>query len=300
MGGTRKVAATLATIAEELGVRTVLGTGVKRIEHEGRRVTGVILDDGRRLAADVVVSNCDVQRTYRHLLGDHRAIEEQRGIARRYGPACSGVVLYLGLDRQYEHLAHHDFLFSRDSRAEFGDIYGRGVPAADPTLYLAVPSRTDPHQAPPGGEALYVLVHTAPLKEGARWRGPGGLLEWYRPIVLEKLKRHGMPDIEKHIVVEHHLTPDEIDTMYNAEGGAIYGLASHGRLRGGFKPRNRSRIFSNLYLAGGSSNPGAGVPMVLMSGVTAARAVCEDLELPEPGPIPTFSEQRSWLPTPAG
>ena len=67
-----------------------------------------------------------------------------------------------------------------------------------------------------------------------------------------------------------------IDRMYNAEGGAIYGLASHGRLKGGFKPRNRSMTYRNLYLAGGSANPGPGVPMVLMSGVTAARALCED------------------------
>jgi len=65
--------------------------------------------------------------------------------------------------------------------------------------------------------------------------------------------------------------------MYNAEGGAIYGLASHGRLAGGFKPRNRSRVLDNLYLAGGSANPGPGVPMVLMSGVTAAQSLMADI-----------------------
>jgi phytoene dehydrogenase-like protein len=102
-------------------------------------------------------------------------------------------------------------------------------------------------------------------------------MEQYRPVIIEKLKRMGMADIEKHIVVERHLTPQSIERWYNAEGGAIYGLASHGKLKGGFKPRNRSRVYSNLYLAGGSANPGPGVPMVLMSGVTAADAVCEDL-----------------------
>ena len=88
-----------------------------------------------------------------------------------------------------------------------------------------------------------------------------------------------MEDIERHIVVERHLTPTDIERLYNAEGGAIYGLASHGRLGGGFKPRNRSRVLRGLYLAGGSVNPGPGVPMVLMSGVTAANAVGEDLGL---------------------
>jgi diapolycopene oxygenase len=94
----------------------------------------------------------------------------------------------------------------------------------------------------------------------------------------------GMDDIEEHIRVEHALTPDGIDRMYNAEGGAIYGLASHGRLGGGFKPRNRSRALEGLYLAGGSTNPGPGVPMVLMSGVTAAHALFEDLGMGVPRP----------------
>jgi phytoene dehydrogenase-like protein len=96
-------------------------------------------------------------------------------------------------------------------------------------------------------------------------------------VIIDKLRRNGFTDIEKHIVVERRLTPAMIDRMYNAEGGAIYGLASHGKLRGGFKPRNRSRVLKGLYLAGGSANPGPGVPMVLMSGVTAANAVCEDV-----------------------
>ena len=95
---------------------------------------------------------------------------------------------------------------------------------------------------------------------------------------MEKLKTcGGMEDIEEQIVVERFLTPDSIEQLYNAEGGAIYGLASHGRFKGGFKPRNRSRVYNNLYLAGGSVNPGPGVPMVLMSGVTAADAICDDL-----------------------
>jgi hypothetical protein len=98
---------------------------------------------------------------------------------------------------------------------------------------------------------------------GQRWEGAGGLLEQYRPVVIEKLKRFGMQDLEQHIVLERHLSPASIERLYNAEGGAIYGLASHGKLHGGFKPRNRSRVVRNLYLAGGSSNPGPGVPMVL-------------------------------------
>ncbi|MFO0963375.1 MAG: phytoene desaturase family protein [Phycisphaerales bacterium] len=280
MGGTRTVAGALERILREEQAQIITGTGVARLLTEGNAVRGVVLEDGREIRADFVVSNCDVQRTYRDLDGSPRGLREQRRIGGDYTPACSGVVLYLGLDRQYDHLLHHDFLFSRDSHAEFDDIYAKGIPARDPTIYLCVPSRTDPSQAPAGCEAFYALIHTPYMRPGQRWEGPGGLMEQYRPVIIEKLRRMGMGDIEKHIVVERHLTPQGIEKRYNAEGGAIYGLASHGRLKGGFKPANRSRIYRNLYLAGGTANPGPGVPMVLMSGVTAASAACEDFGVP--------------------
>ena len=276
MGGTRMIARALERIARELNVEILTGTGVERIIHNRHRAAAVELVDGRMIPARAIISNCDVQRTHRDLIGSAKSSREHRAIAKQYTPACSGVVFYLGLDRQYDHLAHHNFLFSGNSEREFNDIYHRGVPAQDPTIYLAAPSRTDPHPAPEGGEALYALIHTPYLRPEQRWGGADGLLAQYRPTVIEKLKRFGMDDLESRIVVEHHLTPDDIDRMYNAEGGAIYGLASHGKLRGGFKPRNRSRVLKNLYLAGGSVNPGPGVPMVLMSGVTAANALRED------------------------
>jgi diapolycopene oxygenase len=279
MGGTREVAASLERLARSRGATVITGVKVSRIIENGGRALGVELEDGRTIKADGVVSNCDVQRTLSGLVGGSRGASARAKVAAKYKPACSGLVLYLGLDRQYDHLAHHCFLFSKDSHAEFDDIYSKAIPARDPSIYLAVPSRTDPNQAPRGCESLYALIHT-PANPGneRRWgeRGSGGLLDRYRPVVIEKLKRCGMADLESHIVVEKHLTPDMIDTMYNAEGGAIYGLASHGKLIGGFKPRNRSSALKGLYLAGGSVNPGPGVPMVLMSGVTAARSVCED------------------------
>ncbi|MEE2682096.1 MAG: phytoene desaturase family protein [Planctomycetota bacterium] len=287
MGGTRKIARTLEQILRELGTEIILGNGVKRFRTEGDRVCGVELDDGTVLEADAVVSNCDVQRSYRDLDGSDKGLKEQKAIGARYQPACSGVVLYLGLDKQYDHLLHHDFIFSRSPQEEFDDIYTKGVPARDPSLYLAVPSRTDPSQAPEGCESLYILVHTAWRRPDQQWEGPGGLLEQYRNTIIDKLKRcANMPDIEEHIVVERSLTPSGIEQMYNAEGGAIYGLASHGRLSGGFKPRNRSQVYDNLYLTGGSTNPGPGVPMVLMSGVTAAKVLREDLDIQDDAPEP--------------
>jgi len=278
MGGTRSIARALTKLAEASGVNAITGKRVTRILESGDKVSGVEIEGGEIIKATRVVSNCDVQRTLEGLVGTPAARARKNKVAHDYKPACSGLVLYLGLDRQYDHLAHHDFLFSGDSEAEFDDIYKKQIPARDPSIYLCIPSRTDPAQAPEGCEAFYALIHTPANPESKpRWETEGGLLEQYRPVVIDKLKRFGMEDIEEHIKVERHLTPDSIDRMYNAEGGAIYGLASHGRLKGGFKPNNRSKVVGGLYLAGGTVNPGPGVPMVLMSGVTAARALCDDL-----------------------
>lgn len=285
-GGTRMIARALARIAIELGVQRVMGRRVTKILTEHDRATGVKLADGREITAAAVISNCDVLRTYHDLLkGVDGAALEHRRIASTYKLSCSAFVLYLGLRRQYEHLAQHTILFSRDNRQESDDIYRKGIPASDPTLHITAPSRLDHSQAPDGCEALRILIHVPALTDEHQWllRGgkPGKTLTDYRAVVINKLKLRGMEDIEDHIAVEHHLTPPQIEHTYNATGGAIYGLASNGRLKGGVKPRNRSRFLPNLYLAGASVNPGPSMPMVLMSGITAGRSLCEDFGIAE-------------------
>ncbi|WP_281827297.1 phytoene desaturase family protein [Jannaschia rubra] len=271
MGGTRAVPLALTRLAEELGVDIRTGADVTAIETEGRRATAVVAG-GERMAFDRVVSNMDSVRTYRDLIGGDVWRDFARG--RKREPACSGVVLYLGLDRGYDHLAHHNFVFSRDPEEEFGAIYDEGRPAPDPTAYVAAPARTEPDVAPEGGEALYVLVHTPYLHPGQDW---SKMLPDYRRTILDKLGRSaGMEDIESRIVTERVLTPQDIHDRYNVLDGAIYGLASHGKVLGAFKPGNRSRQVRGLYLAGGSAHPGPGMPMALMSGWIAADSLDGD------------------------
>lgn len=270
-GGTGAIPQALARLARELGVEIRTETGVCRILTEANRVCGVETDTGDCIPLAAVVSNADAVRTYRDLLGGAVA---RRFLRRRYEPACSGVVLYLGLERAYEHLAHHNFVFSRQPEEEFEAIYRRGEPAADPTCYVCAPARTDPQVAPPGGEALYVLVHTPYLRPHHDWRA---LLPTYRRRIFAKLARTaGLVDLEQRLVVEYVLTPDDIQQRYHVLHGAIYGLASHGRWLGAFKPGNRRADVTGLYLAGGAAHPGPGVPMVLMSGWIAADALDRD------------------------
>ena len=269
MGGTRAVAEALAKLAQELGATLIPSREVTGLAIENGAVTGVRTSEGVE-RYDSVISNMDSVRTYRELVGGEVGKSYEK---KSFEPACSGVVLYLGLNRRYEHLNHHDFIFSRDPEEEFDYIYNKGEPAPDPTAYLAAPSSTDPSVAPEGGEALYVLVHTPYLRPHHDWRPDGPLFQGYRRTILEKLKRTGgMPDLEERIVVERHLTPQDIHDRYKVLNGAIYGLASHGRVMGAFKPGNRSRQVRGLYLAGGAAHPGPGMPMVMMSGWIAADA----------------------------
>ena len=192
---------------------------------------------------------------------------------RRYEPACSGVVLYVGLKKRAPQLLHHNFIFSRDPHEEFDYIYRRGEPAPDPTCYVCAPAVSDPSVAPAGGEALYVLVHAPYLRPHHNWKE---MFPRYRHTIVEKLRRTAGVDLDHDVVTESHLTPQDIHDRYHVLNGAIYGLASHGRFTGAFKPSNRSRDFRGLYLAGGSAHPGPGMPMVLMSGWIAADALDAD------------------------
>lgn len=272
MGGTRAVPVALQALAEDLGVEFRTGVEVERIEVENGRASAVVTADGERMAFDRIVSNMDSVRTYRELVGGEAWRDFQKG--RKREAACSGVVLYLGLDRAYEHLAHHNFVFSRDPEEEFDAIYEKGEPAPDPTAYIAAPARTESAVAPEGGEALYILVHTPYLRDRHDW---AKMLPEYRRTILDKLARTaGMADIEERIVVEEALTPQDIHDRYKVLDGAIYGLASHGKMMGAFKPGNRSRQVRDLYLAGGSAHPGPGMPMALMSGWIAADALHAD------------------------
>jgi diapolycopene oxygenase len=272
IGGTRAVPEALAALAADLGVDLRIGSGVRRVLSEHDRASGVETDSGEILHLDNVVSNMDSVRTYRELVGGKAAEKFSR--RRRREPACSGVVLYLGLDRAYDHLAHHSFVFSHDPEQEFDWIYRKGEPAPDPTAYIAAPARTEPGVAPAGGEALYVLVHTPYLRPHHDW---SKMFPAYRRVILGKLARAaGMPDLERRIVFERHLTPQDIHERYSVLNGAIYGLASHGRFFGAFKPGNRSRDLPGLYLAGGAAHPGPGMPMVLMSGWIAADSLDAD------------------------
>src|SRR6204780_4566637 len=224
-GGTRAVPQALVRLGSELGVRYHTAIEIGRLLIESGAIAGLETTNGEQHRFDAVVSNEEAVRTYRELIGG--AVADGFNKRREYEPACSGVVLYLGLKQRYEHLAHHDFVFSHDPHEEFHHIYDLAEPAPDPTCYLASTSATDPSTAPAGGDALYVLVHTPFLRPKHDW---SKLFPWYRQVILNKLKRTaGLTDIEDRIVFERALTPVDIHQRYQVMNGAIYEISSHGR-----------------------------------------------------------------------
>src|SRR3954454_15558672 len=257
IGGTRAIPEALIRLAKELGVQFRTNCPIDKIETEGGAVTGLVTGRGERISLGAIVANSDAVRTHRELIVGKVAKRFNR--RRSYEPACSGVVIYLVLDRRYEQLAHHNFIFSRDPGEEFHAIYDKGRLAPDPTAYVCAPSCTEAGVAPPGGEALYILVHTPYLRPGQDWQK---LYPEYRKVIFEKLSRTaGVKDLESHIRFERQLTPQDIHERYGVLNGAIYGITSHGRLQGGFKPANHSLDLKGLYMAGGAAHPGPGMPM---------------------------------------
>ena len=273
MGGTRAVPEALARLASDLGVDLRPGVDVTRITTRDGRATGVETAGGERIAFERVVSNMDSVRTYRELIGGDAARAFER--TRKREAACSGVVLYLGLDRAYEHLAHHNFVFSRDPEEEFHAIYDRGEPAPDPHGLPRRALRAPSPRWRPRGARRSTSSCTRPtcarITTGLRCCPPTAApssTSWGARAAWRTSRSASSPSACSR--------PQDIHDRYRVLDGAIYGLASHGRVLGAFKPGNRSRQVANLYLAGGSAHPGPGMPMALMSGWIAADALDRD------------------------
>lgn len=274
-GGVYAIAAAMARLAQELGVEMRANTGVRSIDLEGDRVSGVTLNDGTFMPASAIIANVDVTTVFRHLLPDTPAIQFRRARLEQAEASCSGFILMLGVERDHPQLAHHNIFFSRDYEAEFDAIFRRGVPAEDPTIYVAITSKTDPGHAPPGHENWFVLVNAPALSSSYDWSQHAHA---YRDLTLRRLADYGL-DIRDKIRVEHRMTPADLETHTGAWRGALYGPSPNSRWTAFRRPHNRSNDVRGLYFAGGTTHPGGGVPMVTLSGKVAAEFVLRDYPL---------------------
>lgn len=267
-GGLYGIARGLQRLMDELGIPVHLQTEVTRLPTDGNRVTGVETRDGTFHAAEIVVCNMEVLPAYQRLLGEKKRFLRT---LRRFEPACSGLVLELGLNCQYPQLAHHNFFFSANQRKHFHTVFRERRLPDDPTLYVVAASKTDPTVAPPGCDSLKVLPHIPYLDENHPLSPDD--YQAFKDRVLEKLERMGLKNLRKHIVFEHCWTPLDIQTQYYSHRGSIYGVVSDRFRNLAFKAPKQSTKYPNLFFVGGSVNPGGGMPMVVLCGQNVARKI---------------------------
>ena len=264
LGGTGAIVDGLVKLFEELGGVIHLEAEVEEILVEGRRVKGLQLKDGSQHFADDIVSNADVAFTYRNLIpAQYRRKYSDRRLERmKY--SMSLFVIYFGTKRRYTDtgLAHHNIILGDRYKGLLTDIFNRQQLAEDFSLYLHMPTITDPSMAPEGHEAFYVLSPVPHLGSGVDWTTAA---KPYRDAIMHFLEDNYLPELQENIVAEHYIDPLHFQGELNSYMGSAFSFQPTLTQSAWFRPHNRSEDFENLYFAGAGTHPGAGLPGVLSS-----------------------------------
>jgi phytoene desaturase len=274
-GGMAAIALALADRLRRKGVSITTDAPVTEVLLEAGRARGVRVrgHDGV-IPCDAVVVNVDPQTAAEGFLS-RCARELELDALRTRERSVSCYALLLGVEGAVEPLAHHTLYFPREYRQEFVDIYGRGRLPTDPTVYVNVPSLTEPGVAPDGCHSLYVLVNApATGDQPERWDPSGPDVTAVDRAILARLDEL-VPGISSRVRVRSRVTPLDIAAL-GSVGGAIYGEAPHGTTAPFRRPKQRVDAVRGLYLVGGSAHPGGGVAMVTLGGEHAATLIRED------------------------
>ncbi len=271
-GGLYSIVEGAMRLAAELGVTVRCSAPVAQIRVEQGRATGVELESGDFLPADIVLSNADLVHTYGDLVpAEARHKYDAKKLA-SFDPSSSAFILYLAVGREYPQLVHHNIYFSSDYDQEMREIFEEKRMPRDGSWYICAPTRTDPTLAPPGCEALYVLALAPAL-------GPASP-DWERDkqAIAQRLidrmeSEAGLSDIRDHIRWQECFTPRDFETVFNGNRGSIFGLSAITQQTAFFRPPNRSEDVRGLYLVGGSTQPGGGVPIVMIGGRLVATLI---------------------------
>lgn len=282
IGGCHAIMQGLARCARELGASIETRAPVEQISFEGRRATGVSVNGSWR-RFDAVVANADASWAIKNLIParlrggpGHRQYADAALDAKRY--SCSTYMLYLGVEGAVD-LPHHTIYTSRTYTDNLADIASRGRLSEDPSVYVCNPSRLDPTLAPPGHSSLYVLVPTPNCRPGtdARtidWAVEGAVVRDRAYAQLERV--FGLADIRDRVRAERAITPDDWRGM-NINHGATFNLAHNLGQMLHKRPQNRLRGFQGLYLVGGGTHPGSGLPTIFLSSQITVGLLMDDL-----------------------
>lgn len=275
-GGIHAVSEALAGLAARLGVDLRLGEPVEAVEVTDGRARAVRTAGGQRVALDVVVLNPDLPVAYRDLLPPRSAPWRVERL--RYSPSC--VVAHLGLAQRLHDAAHHNIHFARGYEASFADLLA-GRMQRDPSWFLTVPTRSDPHLAPLGGEVAFQLLPAPNLQETAK----GHRIDWDARAeqelteAVKRMEAAGYGPVHEAIVASEVVTPADW-AQQGMAAGTPFAASHHFRQTGPFRPANVAPKVGGVVFSGSSTTPGVGVPMVLVSGKLAAERVLAQLGTP--------------------
>ncbi|NDD81563.1 MAG: phytoene desaturase [Verrucomicrobia bacterium] len=261
-GGIRRLAEALLTLAQKHGVAIRTKAEVATIEPH--RVT---LENGYHFPADLIFHNGDVLRAYQQTIlhPGARAMAEKIAKPQR---AISGFVVLLGVKGKDSSLGHHNIFFSDNYPLEFRQLFREKIPAENPTIYLCLSSRSQPGDAPADHDNYFLLVNAPAEAEGIDWAEESPA---YTDRIIRILDEKFLPGLSKRVVHKEWFSPGDFETRDAVVGGSLYGWASHGMVSSFLRPPIRSPLLKNLYFVGGTTHPGGGLPLVLLSAEIAVR-----------------------------
>ncbi|MHA2502556.1 MAG: phytoene desaturase family protein [Candidatus Kariarchaeaceae archaeon] len=277
-GGTHAMINNMAENFENLGGTIILNQSVVKIQTRNNEVSAVRLSNGEVIDADVVVSNADVTRTYTQMLGEEvdKDYDQKWFDKKKYTPGL--FVTYFATDREYPDLAHHSIVLGGRYEEMLKEIYEpHNILTDDFSLYLHAPKRSDNSRAPDGHEMFYVLSVVPNLKSGTNW---DEIKVEYQTKILEELEDRGViPDLFKHLEFAESFTPADFETVLQSQHGAAFSLQPTLFQSGPFRPMNKSHKVKGLYFSGAGTQPGAGIPGTVASGIIAADLVQKDFPI---------------------
>ncbi|GAA5522787.1 phytoene desaturase [Aliifodinibius salicampi] len=273
MGGTGAIIEAFTQLIEEQGGKIHLEAEVDKILIQNGKASGVRLKNGARYRADKIVSNADVAFTYRHMIPkEERPTYSNRKLDRmRY--SMSLFVIYFGTKKRYldSKLEHHNIILGERYEELLQDIFHNKELAEDFSLYLHMPTKTDPSLAPEGCESFYVLSPVPHLDGDIDWNTQAPL---YRDAIMNFLEENYLPDLQENIVVEHHIDPLHFQNTLNSYKGSAFSIEPILTQSAWFRPHNKAEDIDNLFFVGAGTHPGAGIPGVLSSAKIAEKLIC--------------------------
>lgn len=283
MGGTGALVDGMGRLFTELGGKITLNAEVDEImiDDSTRKATGVRLNDGTVMKADIVVSNADVAFTYLNMIAPQYRKKNSDKRVKNLKYSMSLFVIYFGTKRKYREqgLAHHNIILGERYKELLRDIFKMKTVADDFSLYLHMPTLTDPSLAPDGGESFYVLSPVPHLGSGTDWTTAA---KRYRDVIMQFLEDEYLPDLQANIVAEHYIDPLHFQDTLNSYMGAAFSVQPILLQSAWFRPHNRSEDIPNLYFVGAGTHPGAGLPGVLSSSIIAQDLIVQDFPIAKP------------------